>query len=115
MINADKVILQSEDMRRVYINVLTEDAVHGKSIEAVIPGDLSFGKTEQKIEQVTGVSRVKYKDMCSTKITAYGKDFSFLQTLAYDDSAKLCIYGCGVNGEIICRYLKAFGRDIEFF
>ncbi len=115
MINADKVILQSEDMRRVYINVLTEDAVHGKSIEAVIPGNLSFWKTEQKIEQVTGVSRVKYKDMCSTKITAYGKDFSFLQTLAYDDSAKLCIYGCGVNGEIICRYLKAFGRDIEYF
>lgn len=53
--------------------------------------------------------------MCSTKITACGKDFSFLQNLAYDDSAKLCIYGCGVNGEIICRYLKDFGRDIEFF
>ena len=53
--------------------------------------------------------------MCSTKITAYGKDFSFLQNLAYDDSAKLCVYGCGANGEIICRYLKVLGRDIEYF
>lgn len=53
--------------------------------------------------------------MCSKKITAYGKDFSALRNLAHDDSAKLCIYGCGVNGEIICRYLKEFGRDIEFF
>lgn len=53
--------------------------------------------------------------MCSKKITAYGKDFSALHSLVQDGSAKLCIYGCGVNGEILCRYLKDLGRDIEFF
>lgn len=53
--------------------------------------------------------------MCSQKITAYGKDFSALYSLAHDDSSKLCIYGCGVNGEIICKYLKDLGKEIEFF
>lgn len=55
------------------------------------------------------------KDMCSTKITAFGKDFLFLQNIARADNLKLCVYGCGVNGEIICKYLRDLGKDIEFF
>lgn len=53
--------------------------------------------------------------MYNTKITAFGKDFSFLQNIACNDSVKLCVYGCGLNGEIICKYLRALGKDIEFF
>ncbi len=48
-------------------------------------------------------------------VTAYGKDFAFLKKLASEKSAKLCIYGCGVNGEVICKFLKEYGKDIEFF
>lgn len=53
--------------------------------------------------------------MCSTEVTAFGKDFSFLQNIASNDSIKLCIYGCGLNGEIICQYLRELGKEIEFF
>lgn len=48
-------------------------------------------------------------------MTAYGKDFPFLQNLAQDKLTKLCIYGCGVNGEVICKFLESCGKDIEFF
>lgn len=48
-------------------------------------------------------------------IQAYGKDYPFLQHIATDSKTKLCIYGCGVNGELICNYLNDFGKDIEFF
>ncbi|MDO4167977.1 MAG: hypothetical protein Q4D32_11300, partial [Eubacteriales bacterium] len=48
-------------------------------------------------------------------VTAYGKDFTFLGKLAQDKITKLCIYGCGVNGEVICKFLKDCGKDIEFF
>lgn len=47
-------------------------------------------------------------------ITAYGKDYVYLEKLAKTDE-KICIYGCGVNGEILCEYLKHNGKDIECF
>lgn len=50
-----------------------------------------------------------------SNVTAYGKDFSFLRNLAQDKHTKLCIYGCGVNGEVICKFLESCGKDIEFF
>lgn len=50
-----------------------------------------------------------------SNVTAYGKDFSFLQNLAQDKLMKVCIYGCGVNGEIICKFLEDCGKNIEFF
>lgn len=53
--------------------------------------------------------------MNTTKVSAYGKDFSYLKKLAQDANRKLCIYGCGVNGEVICDYLKQQGKDIAFF
>lgn len=48
-------------------------------------------------------------------VTAYGKDFSVLQNMANDKITKLCIYGCGVNGEVICKFLEDCGKNIEFF
>lgn len=48
-------------------------------------------------------------------VNAYGKDFAYIDSLAMDKESKYCIYGCGVNGEIICRYLSNKGKDIEFF
>lgn len=45
---------------------------------------------------------------------AFGKDFSFLLKIA-EDKRKLCIYGCGVNGEVICEFLRGCNKDIEFF
>lgn len=51
--------------------------------------------------------------MCN--ITAYGKDFQFLHNLANDKITQLCIYGCGVNGEVICKFLEDCGKNIEFF
>lgn len=48
-------------------------------------------------------------------VNAYGKDFAYIDRLAMDKESKYCIYGCGVNGEIICRYLRNKGKDIEFF
>lgn len=48
-------------------------------------------------------------------VTAYGKDFLFLRNLAQDKFTKLCIYGCGVNGEVICKFLESCGKNIEFF
>lgn len=50
-----------------------------------------------------------------SNVTAYGKDFLFLRNLAQDKITKLCIYGCGVNGEVICKFLEDCGKDIEFF
>ena len=50
-----------------------------------------------------------------SNMTAYGKDFSFLRNLAQDKLTKLCIYGCGVNGEVICKFLESCGKKIEFF
>lgn len=46
---------------------------------------------------------------------AYGKDFLFLKKIAKDSDKKICIYGCGVNGEVICEFLKGYNREIEFF
>lgn len=46
---------------------------------------------------------------------AYGKDFLFLKKIAKDKSKKICIYGCGVNGEIICEFLTECGKEVEFF
>ena len=51
----------------------------------------------------------------SNNVTAYGKDFQFLQELAQDKVTKLCVYGCGINGEVICKFLRDCGKDIEFF
>ncbi len=48
------------------------------------------------------------------RVEAYGKDFSYLENLAYE-TEKMCIYGAGVNGEIICKYLGNLNIDIEFF
>lgn len=48
-------------------------------------------------------------------VQASGKNYPFLQDLAYDNEIKLCIYGCGVNGELICKYLHDSGKEIEFF
>lgn len=50
-----------------------------------------------------------------SNITAYGKDFSLLRNLAKDKFTKLCIYGCGVNGEVICKFMENCGKNIEFF
>ena len=50
-----------------------------------------------------------------SNVTAYGKDFPLLRNLAQDKSTKLCIYGCGVNGEVICKFLESCGKNIEFF
>lgn len=50
-----------------------------------------------------------------SNVTACGKDFSFLRNLAQDKRTKLCIYGCGVNGEVICKFLESCGKNIEFF
>lgn len=47
-------------------------------------------------------------------VTAYGKDYSDMDELAKDNK-EYCIYGCGLNGEIICQYLKNKGKDIAFF
>lgn len=49
------------------------------------------------------------------RVIAYGKDFAFLRNLARDKTARVCIYGCGINGEVICKYLEKYGKDIEFF
>lgn len=46
---------------------------------------------------------------------AYGKDFPFLQDLSQDKLTKLCVYGCGANGEVICKFLENCGKNIEFF
>ena len=48
-------------------------------------------------------------------VTAYGKDFAFLRNLAKDKAASLCIYGCGINGEVICKFLEKYGKKIDFF
>lgn len=48
-------------------------------------------------------------------VIAYGKDFQCIDNLAKDRENKYCIYGCGVNGEIICQYLNNKGISIEFF
>lgn len=50
-----------------------------------------------------------------SNVTAYGKDFPLLRKLAQDKCTKLCIYGCGVNGEVICKFLESCGKNIEFF
>ena len=47
------------------------------------------------------------------RIEAYGKDYSCIKTLAYE-TKKMCIYGAGVNGEIICKYLRDLNIDIDF-
>lgn len=47
--------------------------------------------------------------------TAYGKDFAFLRNLAQEKVTRLCIYGCGVNGEVISKFLESCGKNIEFF
>ena len=52
--------------------------------------------------------------MHKQRIEAYGKDFSFLRSLS-GNSDKLCIYGAGVNGEVICEYLRQLEVDIDFF
>lgn len=48
-------------------------------------------------------------------VVAYGKDFSYIDYLSMDKENKYCIFGCGVNGEIICKYLEEKGKNIEFF
>lgn len=48
-------------------------------------------------------------------ITAFGKNFQFLDQLKKENNKNFCIYGCGVNGEIICNYLKRLGFEISFF
>lgn len=53
--------------------------------------------------------------MSDVNVIAYGKDFSYLDELAKDEKQKYCIYGCGVNGEIICQYLLTHNKEIEFF
>ena len=53
--------------------------------------------------------------MENTRITAYGKDYSYIRNLAGNKFPRLSIYGCGVNGEIICKYLRDLGKEIEFF
>lgn len=52
--------------------------------------------------------------MSNTRVTACGKDFSVLRDMAGNDE-KICIYGCGLNGEILCKYLYDLGKSIEFF
>lgn len=52
--------------------------------------------------------------MHKNRIEAYGKDFAFLRSLS-GTSDKLCIYGAGVNGEVICEYLRQLGVQIDFF
>lgn len=53
--------------------------------------------------------------MKDVSVTAYGKDFSYIDDLATDSESKYCIYGCGANGEIICKYLEQKGKNIEYF
>ena len=48
-------------------------------------------------------------------VMAYGKDFAYLRNLAKDKAPSLCIYGCGINGEVICKFLEKYGEDIEYF
>lgn len=48
-------------------------------------------------------------------ITAWGKDYQFLDQLAKENDKELCIYGCGLNGEIICSYLEQLGMVIRCF
>lgn len=50
-----------------------------------------------------------------SNVTAYGKDFSLLWNLSQNKRTKLCIYGCGVNGEVICKFMESCGKNIEFF
>lgn len=49
-----------------------------------------------------------------SNVTAYGKDFAFLRNLAQEKVTRLCIYGCGVNGEVISKFLESCGKNIEF-
>lgn len=48
-------------------------------------------------------------------INAVGKDFQFLRIFGKEKHSELCIYGCGVNGEIILNYLRKLGVEIAFF
>ena len=47
-----------------------------------------------------------------SNVTAYGKDFAFLRNLAQEKVTRLCIYGCGVNGEVISKFLESCGKNI---
>lgn len=53
--------------------------------------------------------------MSDKYVVATGKDFLFLNELANINENKLVIYGCGINGEVICKYLSDLGKQIEFF
>ena len=43
--------------------------------------------------------------MSDKYVVATGKDFLFLNELANINENKLVIYGCGINGEVICKDL----------
>lgn len=56
---------------------------------------------------------IKKADSFKT-VTANGKDFSILDSIAKLDD-DLIVYGCGVNGEIFCSYLGKHGKSIKCF
>jgi len=53
--------------------------------------------------------------MAEEIIQANGKDFEYLVKFSEENNVPVCIYGCGVNGEVIASFLDEHGVEIRAF